>query len=144
MPANRDSTGSQKSKANATSFKSGQSGNPNGRPRTPPELVEAFREMSPRAQKLLDKVMCDYQETSDPKIAGPAVRAAELTLNRAWGTAPAVVELTGDVKADVTVTVPDISILRDPERLKRIASVLRTAGVLPSEETGEGDEPSGD
>lgn len=57
--------------------------NPTGRPTTPPELVEAFRGLTPRSVAVLDKAMQDYLEgTGD---AGMAIRAAEVSLNRAWG-----------------------------------------------------------
>ncbi len=57
--------------------------NPTGRPKTPPDLVEAFRELTPRSVAVLDKAMADYLEgTGD---AATAIRAAEVSLNRGWG-----------------------------------------------------------
>lgn len=57
--------------------------NPTGRPKTPPELVEAFRELTPKSLEVLDKAMQDYLDGHGD--AGMAVRAAEVSLNRAWG-----------------------------------------------------------
>ncbi|MBL8922322.1 MAG: hypothetical protein JNJ54_25955 [Myxococcaceae bacterium] len=57
--------------------------NPTGRPKTSPELVEAFRELTPRSVAVLDKAMEDYLEGRGD--AATAIRAAEVSLNRAWG-----------------------------------------------------------
>ena len=57
--------------------------NPTGRPKTAPDLVEAFREVTPRALAVLDKAMEDYLEGRGD--AATAIRAAEVSLNRAWG-----------------------------------------------------------
>ncbi|MDP1916257.1 MAG: hypothetical protein Q8L14_08425 [Myxococcales bacterium] len=70
--------------------------NPIGRPKTPPELVEAFQELTPRSVAVLDKAMQDYLEgTGD---AATAIRAAEVSLNRGWGKpAERVAVLTHEV-----------------------------------------------
>lgn len=117
----------------------GVSGNPAGRPKSDPELVEAFRGLTPKALATLERVMDDYAATvcgpkGDPLVpAAAAVKAAEVALNRGWGTAPETVKLEatlaatveGEVRQPVTVEV-------DPQRLARIAAVLQRAGVLPA------------
>lgn len=137
-PANRTGARRGDSKAPPTNaWVKGQSGNPEGRPKSDPELVEAFRGRTMKALATLDKVMDDFaidaqNEKGDPLIpAAAAVKAAEVVLNRGWGTAPTTVKL--DATLDATVkgeVVHDVKPLADPLRLARILQVARQAGVL--------------
>lgn len=84
-PANRAASG----KGGATRFKPGQSGNPDGRPKLPPELKARARELSPHALEVLAQIMDDEDAAETARI-----KAAELIINRAYGTPPASVEIT--------------------------------------------------
>lgn len=116
-------------------FKPGQSGNPTGRPKTPPELVEAFQARTERALATLDKIMDDYEankETAkgDPWVpASAAAKAAEVILARGWGAPPVKVDLAAEVKVEGTVEVQKKLVI-DPEKMRRVAAVLLRAGVL--------------
>lgn len=117
-------------------FKPGQSGNPEGRPKTDPELVEAFRGRTWKALATLDKVMDDYAaervtEKGDPLVPSQAaVKASEVVLNRGWGTAPQTVKLDATINATQAITHSVALPAPDPQRLQRVAAVLQKAGVL--------------
>jgi len=133
----QSTSGAHKRKAPRSAWKPGQSGNPGGRPKTDPELVEAFRERTPRALATLDKVMANFAadvltEKGDPLVPpAAAVKAAEVVLNRGWGTAPATVKLEANVNATVDATSKVAVKVLDPERLARVVGVLQRAGALP-------------
>lgn len=110
-------------------FRVGNPGGP-GRPKDDPEFIAACRERTPKALAVLDKVMDNFLSGKGKVPVIAAVKASEVTLNRAWGTAPATIKL--DAKVDVhakhehevkplEVTLP---------RFMRIAQVLQRAGVL--------------
>ena len=110
VPGNRDKTGN-KSKANATSFKKGQSGNANGRPkRTEAEkrVLEEIKKLAPSVPGVLDEILHD-------KDSSPAYRlkAAEIILDRACGKAEsyvavdATVQPKGDFVLDIVGTGDD-------------------------------------
>jgi len=149
-PANRTGARRGDSKAPPTNaWVKGQSGNPEGRPKSDPELVEAFRGRTMKALATLDKVMDDFaidaqNEKGDPLIpAAAAVKAAEVVLNRGWGTAPTTVKL--DATLDATVkgeVVHDVKPLADPQRLARILQVARQAGVLLPGDDAKEPEPA--
>jgi Family of unknown function (DUF5681) len=61
-------------------FKKGVSGNPGGRPRTPASVIEATRALTTKAIETLEH-MLDNGENEMTRV-----RAAEILLNRAWGT----------------------------------------------------------
>lgn len=67
------------------SWKKGQSGNAGGRLKTPDEVREAFRAATHESLATLRLVMQLFREYQSDKLAGPAVRAAELVTERAWG-----------------------------------------------------------
>lgn len=105
-PANRAKTG----QGGDTRFKPGQSGNPDGRPKIPPELREAARAAAPEALQVLVGIMLNIASREADRI-----RAAELVLNRAYGTPPASVEVT--TPSGIPAMTPD-------ERAVRLAAIL--------------------
>lgn len=140
VASNRKATGGITGKG----FMPGQSGNPAGRPKDDPELVEAFRARTPQALATLDKVMADYASNAvtdkgDPLVpSAAAVKAAEVTLNRGWGSAPAVIRLDANVKAELQHDIK-AEVVQSPERMRTIIAVLKRAGQL--EESTETTEP---
>lgn len=138
--ANRKTSGLRGSRSAppTNAFPLGTSGNQAGRPKSDPELVEAFRARTPQALAVLAKVQDDYLrgEYVDeeghlcvPPKPGEAVKAAEVWLNRGWGTAPTTVKLDATVRADVAHEVKPLAV-QTPERLRRVADVLQRSGVL--------------
>lgn len=79
-----------KSGPTSTSWKPGQTGNPGGRPKMPPEEREAWRALAIKSRVKLDELLDDPETPIQmiPKIA-------EIANNRAWGTPMQSVELTG-------------------------------------------------
>ena len=61
-------------------FQPGQSGNPSGAKKLPPELKDALRSISPKAVKILTEIMENPESQPAARI-----RAAEIILNRAYG-----------------------------------------------------------
>jgi len=72
-------------------FKKGQSGNPKGRPKRDQDIAMLAREHTTKAINLLIKVM----ENDKERQTSARVRAAEILLNRGWGSAPQKMEITG-------------------------------------------------
>lgn len=141
MPANKSASSDVLRNPDGTVKKGSRSPNPSGRPPNNPELVEAFRARTPRALEVLEQVMADYMNRElTPKgdmmvPAAAAVKAAEVVVNRGYGTAPATVELKGELKETVTVRTPLTG-----DGLIRVAKVLQAAGVLnEKEESQEGE-----
>ena len=90
MPANRRKTG------NKTSFKPGQSGNPNGRPKRTAEekdALEQIRKLAPRVPAMLQEIMED-------KNASPAykLKVADIILERTYGKAEAAVRVDASLQ----------------------------------------------
>lgn len=135
-PANKTGTRGSSKAPPTNAWRPGQSGNPDGRPKTDPELVEAFRARTPRALATLDKAMADFAdnattEKGDPLVpAAAAVKAAEVVLNRGWGTAPNTIKLDATLAAKVQSEVKHLQPV-DPQYFARIAAVLQRAGALP-------------
>ena len=67
-------------RANSTSFRPGQSGNPNGRPRVVADVQNAAREHSTEAIKTLAQIMCDPKAPAAARIS-----AASALLDRGYG-----------------------------------------------------------
>jgi hypothetical protein len=61
-----------------TRYQQGASGNPGGRPKNPPDVIEMARALTPRAIGALDKALDD----ADNSVA---IHAAQVLLDRAWG-----------------------------------------------------------
>ena len=87
-------SGSNRGIENLKPFKPGQSGNPNGRPVTPAHVKEAFRAHTMEAKDTLLEIMRDKEAKS-----GDRVRAADIILNRAWGTPEQSVAVSGSMAA---------------------------------------------
>ncbi len=77
-------------KARGKPFEKGKSGNPGGRPRELKHVRDLARQHTKAAVATLVKIMHDEDETGSARA-----RAAEAILDRAWGRAPATMELTG-------------------------------------------------
>ena len=72
-------------------FKPGESGNPSGRPKMPPELIQAFRDRTQDALNTLVEIMNDKEGRGSERV-----KAAEVIIDRAWGKAIQQAELTGE------------------------------------------------
>ena len=72
-------------------FVKGQSGNPNGRPKMPKDLKEAFKAASPKALEILKKILADPEAKDSDRL-----RAAEIILDRAYGKPAQAVDITTD------------------------------------------------
>lgn len=92
-PQNKDKT---KQSAPAHAWKPGQSGNPGGRPKIPPEIVELARLHTKEAVLTFVDVM---QNGDDEKAR---IDAADKLLSRAWGKPTEKVELTGEDGGPIT------------------------------------------
>jgi hypothetical protein len=68
-------------KANRGRFKKGQSGNPGGRPKMPPDMKAAIQEKTP---ELLKSLFALARQKADPRVQAVAIK--EL-LDRGWGRA---------------------------------------------------------
>lgn len=73
-------------------FKPGQSGNPEGRPKTTKFVVELARQHTEAAiNKLVALMNLDDEDSRATQVA-----AAKALLDRAWGTPPQSIQVTGD------------------------------------------------
>jgi len=83
MSENRLKTGGPNRKAPRSAFKPGQSGNPGGRPKLPPEVVEV-RELA--RQHTLTAIQAIIDVAKNAKMPAAArVSAANAILDRGWG-----------------------------------------------------------
>lgn len=85
-PENRQKTG----KATSTSFKPGKSGNPGGRPKLPPEIVELRALAREHTKPAVEAIIAVMKNKKAP--AGARVTAAAEILDRGWGRAAQTVE----------------------------------------------------
>lgn len=121
-PKSNGSRGSRKAPP-TNAFAVGNPGGP-GRPKDDPEFIEACREKTPKALATLERAMDDVENNP-----GPAVKAAEVMLNRAWGTAPTTVKIDATLKAEVKAAAPPVVMISLTEALARLEG-LRVAGAL--------------
>lgn len=84
--------GKNKGIENLKPFPKGISGNPNGRPKIPEDVKNAFRAHTMEAKNTLVEIMRDTENR-----AGDRVRAAEVVLNRGWGTPEHAIAVSGSV-----------------------------------------------
>lgn len=109
MPGNRDGSGSKK--ANATSFKPGQSGNPKGRPKRTEEekdVLEQIKALAPSAVSVLESMI------SDEGIA-PAyrIKAAEIVLDRVVCKAETMMRMQIDKESEIVVNLVGVEDLSE-------------------------------
>lgn len=77
----------------ATEFKPGQSGNPNGRPKKPPELVKLLADVLGEEKDGLTAAEAILKALRMKAVKGD-IRAAEVLLDRAYGKAKQSVDHT--------------------------------------------------
>ena len=111
-----------KREAPSTAFQPGQSGDPGGRPKLPPEVKEMAKAYTAEAIQTLAEVM--RNESAPP---GARVTAAEKLLDRAWG------------KSESTVNVHDNRTPRDLSTAE-LLSAIAALGVVGKEEGAGGDQ----
>jgi hypothetical protein len=138
MAQNSDGSAKKRRRGKGRPIPKGVSGNPGGRPKTPPELAEAFRGRTMKSLEVLDKVQSDYlrgnyvDEEGHAHVApkaGEAIKASEVFLDRGWGTAPQKVELTGKDGKPIASN-SKVKHVFDEGRTARILAVLQRAGAL--------------
>ena len=91
MAANSDQAEKEKKqRGSGRPFEKGQSGNPNGRPKTPEEFKQLARENSLAAlQKVIAIMHNDEAKLNDQ------LKAAEMVMDRAWGKPIQGMEVSG-------------------------------------------------
>jgi hypothetical protein len=72
-------------------FPKGISPNPNGRPRTPAEMKEAFKAATPEAIDYLVKLIRNKKARTSDRI-----RACEIIIDHGLGKAPQEIQFSGD------------------------------------------------
>ena len=104
-------------------FKSGQSGNPGGRPRGEQEVIELAREHGPRAVgRLIELIEADDARTS--------IAACNAVLDRAFGKPTARLGWGGPDEPPIRIT-PNVDVLArlssaDRAQLRKIVSRVTT------------------
>jgi len=91
LPASRQKTG--RGGKRSTSFKPGQSGNPGGRPKLTPELLELRELARQHTRAAVEAIIQIVQDGEAP--ASARVTAASEILDRGWGRATQSVEHAG-------------------------------------------------
>lgn len=91
--------GKPKQKGPGRPFKKGEAPKSPGRPKVPEDVKEAFRALTPQAVATLFGIMTEGEQESN------RLRAAEIILNRAWGTPTQAVDLTGGEGVPLEVIV---------------------------------------
>lgn len=100
---------------NGNGFKPGQSGNPNGRPKTTPEqkdALQAIRDLAPDAARTLSEILHSEEASAKDKL-----RAVGMILERTYG------------KPEATINV------NDPQReslddLRKLVEGIKAGGSL--------------
>lgn len=82
-------------------FEKGHSGNPGGRPKESAEVKELARKHSTEA---FNRVLA-LMRSDQPKVA---LSAAQEVLNRAWGKAPASLEVSGEIRQPTVIRAPEV------------------------------------
>ena len=119
MSANRTKTG--KRAAPSTAFKPGQSGNPNGRPKIPPELREAAKAAAPEALQTAIDLMRDARVEPADRL-----RAATIVLDRAYGKPVQSTEISGPQGGAIQHELAGLS---DEELERIVARAIGTSGA---------------
>lgn len=101
-----------------------------GKPKTPTELIVAFRQRTSLALEIMDTVLIRYQEGDESVSAGEALKAAEMVLTRAWGTAPQVVR---HEVADRDHTLALDPTTLNATQLTQLAALIATQTSTPTE-----------
>ena len=127
--ADRTLADSSKKRPRGKSFPKGVSGNPGGRPKLPPEIVELRALCRHYTREAVEAIVLVMTNPSTPGSA--RVTAAALLLDRAWGRATATIEHS------VTVPVP-----APPDYDKLIAAFKEKYGELEAEPPYKADGPS--
>jgi len=83
----------------ATEFKPGQSGNPNGRPKKPPELNKLLADVLGEEKDGITAAEAILKALR-MKAAKGDIRAAEVLLDRAYGKAKQITELNAEVNME--------------------------------------------
>lgn len=109
MPGSRNGSGSKK--ANATSFKPGQSGNPSGRPKmkdAEKEALEQIKKLAPRAVEVLAQML-------DDESIAPAyrIKAAEIVLDRVVCKAETMMRMQIDKESEIVVNLVGVEDLSE-------------------------------
>jgi len=97
MPGSRDKTGN-KAKKNSTSFKPGQSGNPNGRAKIPEEFKKLANKYSIPALRKVIEIMNNPEASHKDQLRG-----AEMVMDRALGKA--LQNMDVEERSDQTITI---------------------------------------
>jgi len=108
--------------ANLRHFQKGQSGNPSGRVKIPPDVKEMARGLTKEAIATLAAVMRDKAAPHSARV-----RSAEVILDRAWG------------KPETSATIRINNDVRDLSTAEILAA-LATLGVAAAESGSEGSE----
>jgi hypothetical protein len=92
--------GVKKARGKGRPIQKGQVLNPGGRPKIPQEVKDMARAASPQAMQALISILnSDYSRPND------IIRAAEVILNRAYGTPTQSVELSNSANEQLKILV---------------------------------------
>ena len=121
------STENNKKTVGKKGFQPGKSGNPGGRPKTLQEVRDAFRLHTITARDTLVSILENEEKKDSDRI-----RAAEVLLNRAWGTPEQSVAVSGGL---TTATVDTSKLPKE----KQDALLDALVGVFAGNETDNTD-----